>query len=269
MRNSVTLKKLAFMAAAAVGFGASAAMAATLELQLVAPNYDPTTGIWTDTSGSGNNATQATEAARPALAANATPTGQSAVRFDGNDDGFVLPSFLTGDAAAEVFVVIKADVDAPTGSGQTGLWNFGAAGDNSHYPWTDGVIYDEFGATGRKATGDRATPLNQYNVYNVRSEPGLWESRLNNAEVFTTTDNTVGFATNLKLGESEDPQYNFDGDIAEIRIYTYDTTAGTALSESERSAVFTELTNAYIVPEPASIGLLGLGGFALLARRRR
>ena len=269
MRDSVTRKRLACVAAAvAAGLGTSAATAATLELRLTAPNYDPGTGTWTDTSGLGNHATVLRAGGEPTLAAGSTPTGQSAVRFDGNDDGFSLPNFLSGDSAAEVFIVLRADADPP-GADQSGLWNFGSTGDNSHYPWTDGVVYDEFGTGGRKTSGNPAPALTQYNIYNVRSEPGLWQSRFNNNVHYTDNANVVGFATNPKLGESESESYNFDGDIAEIRIYSYGGGSGNGLTEDERTAVFNELNNQYLVPEPATLGLVGVGGLALLARRRR
>ena len=269
MRHVVRHSALTIAVAAALTT-ADAAHAATLELRLVAANYDPNTGTWTDTSGAGNHATQGNAAERPALATGATPTGQTAVRFDGDDDFVSLPNFLTGDLAAEVFVVIRNDVDTPANSGQTGLWDFGSDGTNSHYPWTDGVIYDEFGTTSRKTTLNRATPLNQYNVYNVRSETNLWESRLNNGEIFTTNSNAVGFSAAPKLGESEAPDaYNLDGDIAEIRIYTYDPSQGSGLTEAERTAIHNELRATYIVPEPGALGLMAMAALPMVARRRR
>ena len=46
-----------------------------------AVNYDAITGVWTDSSGNGNNATLPNGAIAPTLIANATPNGSSAVSF--------------------------------------------------------------------------------------------------------------------------------------------------------------------------------------------
>ena len=49
-------------------------------VQLQATNYNPTTGVWNDSSGNGNNATYA-GATKPSLVSFATPNGGSAVNF--------------------------------------------------------------------------------------------------------------------------------------------------------------------------------------------
>lgn len=56
--------------------------AQTLVLQLQATNYNATTGVWTDSSGNGNNATYA-ETTQPALAAGVSQNGSPAVLFSG------------------------------------------------------------------------------------------------------------------------------------------------------------------------------------------
>jgi len=56
--------------------------------------------------------------------------------------------------------------------------------------------------------------------------------------------------------------FQFTGDVAEILVYDR------ALSDQERTQVQQSLTAEHI-PEPTSVALLGLGGLALLPRRRR
>ena len=55
---------------------------AALIVQYDSANYVSGTGTWTDTSGNGNNATQATAGNRPTLVAGATPSGQPALQFN-------------------------------------------------------------------------------------------------------------------------------------------------------------------------------------------
>jgi len=54
--------------------GASSA-SATLVLKLSSADYNPSTGVWADSSGQNNHATQATASFRPGLIASQTPTG--------------------------------------------------------------------------------------------------------------------------------------------------------------------------------------------------
>src|SRR5262247_3533304 len=75
---------------------------------------------WADSSVNGRNATQS-GTARPTYKVNII-NGLPVARFDGADDFFTLPNFLTAFSAGEIFLVIKLDNDPPSvGSG--GLWD--------------------------------------------------------------------------------------------------------------------------------------------------
>jgi probable HAF family extracellular repeat protein len=90
---------------------------------------------WSDQSGNGNNATQATSGNRPAYRTSVI-NSKPAVRFDGTNDYFDLPNLLNGATQAEVFVIVKATADIPSGS--RGLWRFGNSGSSSlTYPNPD------------------------------------------------------------------------------------------------------------------------------------
>jgi len=175
--------------------------------------YDQVT-LWADQSGNTNNATQSTSANQPVLisgALNALPV----VRFDGTNDYFTLPSSLfTGWTQAELYVVIKATDDTP--SAGRGFTRFGNSGQNTHYPWSDGVIYDDFGSNVRKTVGNPAQPLNEFHLYNTLSKAGEWKARINGLVVFATTNNSVSFFTAPTLGKSSGDTVYFSGDMAEI-----------------------------------------------------
>lgn len=175
---------------------------------------------WSDASGNARDATQATAAKKP-IYKTAIVNGEPIVRFDGSDDVLALPNFLTGFTAGEMFVVVKIDVDPPAASGQTGCWNFGS-GARSHYPFTDGTIYDHFGTDTRKTTVDPTPALTSFRLYNAISASGEWTSNLNGTQLFTTATNTVGWSTAPLVGQSSEGGGDFylDGDIAELALYS-------------------------------------------------
>ncbi|MGA9627192.1 MAG: hypothetical protein WBQ65_22140, partial [Bryobacteraceae bacterium] len=79
--------------------GGLSASAQTLSLQLQAANYNPVTGVWTDTSGNGDTATYARFSGTltlPVLASGVTPNGSSAVGITAGNGSFNLSSSLSG-----------------------------------------------------------------------------------------------------------------------------------------------------------------------------
>lgn len=195
---------------------------------------DPVT-TWPDSSGKGRDATQSVGGNKPAYKVNIV-NGKPVVRFNGSSNFMNLPDFLTGFSAGEIFLVIKLNNDPPTvGSG--GLWEFGSAAQASHYPFTDGVIYDAFGTDTRKTTVNPTPTLAAWRLYNVSSASGAWTSRLDTTQLFTTATNTVAWTTAPKFGTSS--TFFTDGDIAEILIYS------SILSSADRSSLSSFLSSKY------------------------
>lgn len=187
-------------------------------------------GTWNDTSGNARHATQSISAERPTL--NLSQIGARAgARFDGtpgagvNGASLNLPDFLTGFTAGEGFVIIKVDND-PGVVPNSGLWTFGNSGQDVHYPYSDGVIYDGFGSNVRKTTVNPTPTLSsQYRLYNVTSKSGGWTNRLDGTQLFTTATNTVGWTTAPKVGLGG-PGLFLQGTITELWIYSRELTTG-------------------------------------------
>lgn len=187
----------------------------------VASDADPIGG-WVDQSGNSRNWTQGTSGARPTYKTSIV-NGQPVVRFDGTDDFFGGPN-LSGLTAAEVFVVVKCNADP---SSANGLWLLGSdASQNTHFPFSDGTLYDTCMTTARKNTGNPTPSLASFRLYNVVSTSSEWTSFIDGTQFYTTGTNTVGGNSATRLGRPLDTGSYFGGDIAELIIYSAKLSAG-------------------------------------------
>jgi hypothetical protein len=158
---------------------------------------------WYDQSGNTNTATQATTANMPKIydgtTGVVTENGKPAVFFEADIMNFTLPSMTEG----EVFRVLRAANDPSTSSAEGGGdvlgtgWNAGA---NSHYPYTNGNIYDSTGRNARLSFNPTANVAQQH-LLNVLSKTGEWTARINGTQEHTTFSNTVGFRTSNSFGQ--------------------------------------------------------------------
>jgi probable HAF family extracellular repeat protein len=193
---------------------------------------------WEDQSGKSKHAIQSTSANRPEWRAGQI-NGRPIVHFDGTNDSFTLPNVLNSATQAEVFVVLKAQNETP--SGNRALWRFGTypTPGNLRYPASDGTVVDEFGSTSSFNLGDPGQPMSSYHIYNVSSKAGAWNARINQVAQYTSTANTVGFASAPTLGYGGSAY--FEGDIAELLIYDR------VLSSAERTTIAGYLTRRYAI----------------------
>lgn len=155
-------------------------------------------------------------------------------RYDG-------PNFVSAFTEGEIFVVIKATADPATGN-LVGAWaTFGTDGNVTHYPFTDGTVYDGFATTARKNTGNPATNLSNFNLYNISSKANQWISRINGTVHFSTTTNAVAYTTAPYFGGNNGSGFGagFSGDMCEIIYYNR------VLNSSERAKVRTYITSKY------------------------
>lgn len=183
---------------------------------------------WDDSSGNGRNATQGGASSLVPAVDTAGPNGLSVVRFSVVDPSagnyWTLPD-MTALTAAEMFVVIKLANDPPAAAARTGFHCLSADGTNStHFPWTDGTIYDSFGTNSRKSTVNPTPALTSWRRYNVYSGANRWRNFLDNtALIAEITTNTVGFAFNHRFGGSlgDPPGFSIDGWVGEIILYDH------------------------------------------------
>ena len=177
---------------------------------------------WDDASGNGRDATQTTEADKPIVTTSALD-GFSSATFDGTAQHFDLPSTTGLTTAQEVFIVIKVDVDPPAANPQTGLWLLGTA--NSLYPFTNGLIFDSFGNTVRRASIDPGADLDVWRLYNVTSAANDWENRLDNVSIHTEGTNTVAGQASPKIGDVGGG-VRLDGQVVEFILYSAKLSSG-------------------------------------------
>lgn len=172
---------------------------------------DVNVDTWPDMSGNGRDATRNNVAGDgPHFRTSGGPTSGNCVRFSTapttHPRYFTLPDFLTGFSAGEGFAVIKLDQDPITASSEGGppFGDFGSSTTGSVYPFTDGIIYDEFGTTVRKTTNNPTTSLATWHLFNVRSASGSYIWSINAAtsgnDFFSTGTNTVGWGTAPRIG---------------------------------------------------------------------
>lgn len=182
---------------------------------------------WDDLTGNGRHWTQGTDASRPPLVTSGFG-GRNAIKFDGVAD-FLTGASLAALTAGEVFLAVQAAAD-PGVAGKTGLWRMGVnAGSDAHYPFTDGVIYDDWGSSARKTTVNPTPSLASPRIYNVISTATEWTSNLDGAQIFTTATNTITFHATPWLGKG--PAVFLDGWVRAIAIYS------SKLSASDRASV--------------------------------
>ncbi len=188
--------------------------------ELAGANNDPIAN-WPDDSGNGNDMTNGSAPPRPLLATSLL-NSMNVVRFVNASNHFLqidLDTF-SGATAASAYVVFKVDADPPVSTG--GLWRVGTGFANLH-PHTDGVIYDGFGATVRKTTGDPTPALTSWRIYGVHSAANDWGSFIDGVSFFSTATNTVGFEpTGPSFGRGDDgagSTVTLQGHVAEV-IFT-------------------------------------------------
>ena len=157
---------------------------------------------WTSRTGI-NDATQATLAARPTYKVN-TSGGQPTLRFDGNDSMGFSGNIISGTPDGFAAFVYKVDTDPPTDVFLTGpvLGDFGTAGSANHWPFNDGVIYDDFGTTDRKTAGNPTPSLSSFCIISQHSAANDFVININGSQFYSTATNTVGWSNTQLIGLS-------------------------------------------------------------------
>lgn len=172
--------------------------------------------VWRNKSGNSNNAIQTSSGVRPVWQANGQ-NGNGTVYFDGSTL-FDLPNLMAGAAAGSGFFTAINDAD-PTGNPFATGSPFGnwGTGQQSHYVWTDGNIYDSFGSDTRKSAGNPVPSLTDVSVYSVISANNSWGNYINDQALYSTNGNTVAWNATPQIGVNNG--YYYAGKIAEMIVY--------------------------------------------------
>lgn len=199
-------------------------------------NTNKTVGVWFDQSGNNSDAIQFNSTQQP-FWVDGTINGKPVVRFYGSNY-FPLTYFLGATTGAEAMVVLKAAADMP--SAQQQLWRIGGGGQGGlAYPDAAGTIWDDFGSSAQRQVGNPAAPLDQYHLYNIAGQLGLWSAWINGVLQQNTTNNGYGVWPSPTLGYANNAY--FSGDIAEILVF------GRVLTSGERDTVSSYLNGKYAI----------------------
>jgi hypothetical protein len=215
---------------------------------VIAAPYDPTTAIawgvyleafriagspsdgasvssWTDASGNGRDATSAGVGTTDPIYKTAIVNGQPVVRFNGTSSGLDMTTSSRPSTDGELFIVARRQGTMPPASASRAGHMIQMGGDSvapvSHYPWTDGSIFECWGASSRNnyATG---VTLSNWHLYNVRAASGSngWTAYHDGSNIATATE-TPGWAQigpDIGHNNSTTGDRWFEGDIALIAI---------------------------------------------------
>lgn len=191
---------------------------------------------WDDQSGNGNNATVGGVSQRPHLDTGTTLNGHQTILFAAvSSELLSIPNVLGGLTAGELFLSIKVQNDPPGSGGATGIYHFDGSGtaNSTHYPWTDGHIYDKFGTTTRYDLGNPTPALTSWRIYNPHSGTNDWAAYLDNSLLFSSATNTVSFSTGPTIGVSSGSLTVYlDGWLSELIFYP------SVLSSSDRTTTY-------------------------------
>lgn len=186
---------------------------------------DPSDASYRTEGGGGTTITALTDKSgntRNATSAGADPSkgtginGLVTLSFPGTANKYLNLPNTSALTVAEAFIVCKADAQTPaTGRG---LWHVSTGGD-AYHPFSDGNVYESFGAAAWKLAGSNQGNLSVAHVWNVISASGEWTALKNGTQIFTTATNTPAFPATPWLGRSFGA-VGFVGDIGELVLYS-------------------------------------------------
>jgi hypothetical protein len=242
---------------------ASSGRAQVLIESLQASNYNASTGVWTDTSASADNATAT--GTKPTLATNATPNGSAAVDFTGTLQTLQLGTTIGAqDVTIFAFVLPSAN---QSGGGDRGAIISGGGG-GFEYGITD---FDKYGNSkqnalktstadlGSSSTSVSTSAFSLIDISESLTAGGSY--RLNGVDDGSVAASGAGAPFLTNIGSQDNGSEFFSGEIADIEVYS-----GT-MTDTQRAGIEATLTAEYVTPiaapEPNTWAMI-VGGLALL-----
>lgn len=186
--------------------------------------------VWGDSSGNGRTFEQTDSAKR--CADGVTLGGQAAFRFTAaNADHLILTGTSYGSPTGlHVIRVMKRSADPSAAAASSGLDTWGPVSDGA-WPWTSGIIYDTTAVTtvGTYATvGNPTASMASLCVYESIALASAFKAKLNGNAGHTYSGATLGctLTANPIIGGSTSAARYFDGDLAEVMVFSSELGAG-------------------------------------------
>lgn len=190
---------------------------------------------WNDSSGQGNNTTQAVGGAQPTYRTS-VQNGRPVVRFDGVDDNLLTAISSTVPSQASLTVLVCAKTTTVTGAKRfcgytSGGWSAGLSGTAMRFTTAAVKDYD--------------SAASQWDISNFRVMTYIFDSAFNlnwwnNGKALAQTTHTVDANSStaaFAIGSSNNEFWT--GDIAEVLVYS------SALSDNDRIKVQNYLGSKY------------------------
>ena len=216
----------------------------TALVQLQATNYNASSGVWTDSSGNGNNATFSGTNILPTLVSVVTPNGSPAVNIPVGGGSFLLSSSLSQSSGYTVFAYVMPSVvsdggrHALTGGSSSGALEYDIY--SGHQDYLREYLQDV-------GNGTATIPTNSFSMIDVAVNSSGATFRLNGATDATVAGASFGSAL-TRIGNNEGSGDSYLGDIAEIDIYNG------ALTYLQITNIEAQLTAKYITANSIVIG---------------
>lgn len=239
----IRVRRSSDSAEADIGYTSSGALDTSALLAHCGTDIGYVTKIY-DQSGNSRHLTQTTAAYQPRICNSGAMLGTVGsfygVYFSGDLSALIYlvdsdPSALT---VIELFGSVKNDADPSVSSGRTGhpfCYQDGNVPTASHYPWTDGIIYDKFCSNVRKTAGNPTNSMTTAHVYNCRAQTAAsngWDLWTANGHTYSVASNTLAYSAAPRVGmnntTSAAQQYQYNGYIAGAIIYSADKSADRA-----------------------------------------
>lgn len=251
----------------AMGWAGQLSATPMLLLDLQAANYNPTTGLWTDSSGNNDNASSLA-GSRPTLVSGVTPNGSAAVNFT-SGEFLTLTSSIAESPSGNGFTVFTYEASNGDGNSKTIVSGGGTGGGFQYRVGGDGAgEVQEVLRQSQANLGHSNTALGTtFHLIDVAANSSGAAFRTDGAGDGTASGSAFGTPLS-SIGTANGGEF-YVGDIAEIRVY-----AG-VLSSTDILSVEAQMRAEFVtpVPEPSGLALAALGGIGigglLVVRRRR
>ena len=192
--------------------GSTTSNSVTPLVQLIATNYNPANGLWTDSSGNNNNATYSGSSI-PGLISPATPNGSPAVNLTGSGS-LLLASSLSPSSGYTVFAYIEPSNligrHALTGGSASTALEYDIYNTNQDYltEYTSDVGH-----------GNALIPTNNFSMIDLAVNSSGAAFRFNGANDASVAGATFGNPI-TRIGNNEGGGEGYAGQIAELDIYS-------------------------------------------------